>query len=187
MWGGHTGFQLATSIHSDGQVFFSPCDLTISCCLPEHVTPPLTTHTRSSSILLSFSHIACRGHIASWLTSLVFLFLGFTKRTTDCGLHFWVREPRAAAPHASSSPSPPLEDDDEEALVFVHGLGFGNTPYLGFIHLLSRSFANKRMVVVELRHLAIQLSATVPTVEVLVSAAGPLGRAKSTLALVFAV
>ncbi|CAI5995504.1 unnamed protein product [Closterium sp. NIES-64] len=55
--------------------------------------------------------------------------------------------------------------DGYDAVVFIHGLGIGLTPYLAFIHMLLAAFGNKPFIVVELPHLACQLTSASPTIE----------------------
>ncbi|CAI5983194.1 unnamed protein product [Closterium sp. NIES-64] len=57
------------------------------------------------------------------------------------------------------------EEEAEEGVVLVHGLGLGLTPYLSFVHMLSRSFSIKKLIVVELAHLAVRLSTSSPTID----------------------
>ena len=51
--------------------------------------------------------------------------------------------------------------------MFVHGLGVGLTPYLAFVRRLMHYQAGP-LVVVELRHIALQIHATIPTIDSLV-------------------
>ncbi|CAI5514034.1 unnamed protein product [Closterium sp. Naga37s-1] len=57
------------------------------------------------------------------------------------------------------------EAEGEEGVVLVHGLGLGLTPYLSFVHMLSRSYSNKKLIVVELAHLAVRLATSSPTID----------------------
>ncbi|CAI5476192.1 unnamed protein product [Closterium sp. Yama58-4] len=83
----------------------------------------------------------------------------------------------SAAGATSAAPTAPLlgasgarvrreeEEEGEEGVVLVHGLGLGLTPYLSFVHMLSRSYPKKKLIVVELAHLAVRLSTSSPTID----------------------
>ncbi|GJP40015.1 hypothetical protein CLOM_g24314 [Closterium sp. NIES-68] len=135
------------------------------------------------------------GHIVGLLTAAAMRLLGFSKHTTPTGIHYWFRAPKKSAPkrkahkaaavvpifddtsafaEATSAAAPLLaerealrgrEEEGEEGVVLVHGLGLGLTPYLSFVHMLSRSYSNKKLIVVELAHLAVRLSTSSPTID----------------------
>ncbi|CAI5487053.1 unnamed protein product [Closterium sp. Naga37s-1] len=81
----------------------------------------------------------------------------------------------SAAGATSAAPTAPLlgarggrvtrEEEAEEGVVLVHGLGLGLTPYLSFVHMLSRSYPKKKLIVMELAHLAVRLSTSSPTID----------------------
>ncbi|CAI5475668.1 unnamed protein product [Closterium sp. Yama58-4] len=60
-------------------------------------------------------------------------------------------------------------EDEEEGVVFVHGLGIGLTPYLGFIGMMKRTYPNKKFIVAEMPHLAFRLSSASPTIDDIVA------------------
>eukprot|EP00850_Spirogloea_muscicola_P000738 SM000003S10983 [mRNA] locus=s3:146227:149981:+ [translate_table: standard] len=87
-------------------------------------------------------------------THLVMLVLGF-KRHSIAGdaIHYWHRP----GPGGIGEPAAP-------ARVFVHGLGIGITPYLSFIHMLAKDHSSAT-VVLELPHIALRLTPTIPSVD----------------------
>ncbi|CAI5501696.1 unnamed protein product, partial [Closterium sp. Naga37s-1] len=60
-------------------------------------------------------------------------------------------------------------EDEEEGVVFVHGLGIGLTPYLGFIGMMKRTYPNKKFIVAEMPHLAFRLSSASPNIDDIVA------------------
>ncbi|CAI7778379.1 unnamed protein product [Closterium sp. NIES-53] len=133
------------------------------------------------------------GHIVGLLTAAAMRLLGFSKQTAPNGIHYWFRAPKKSTPKRkshkaaavvpifdmSAAPTAPLlgasggrvrreeagEAEGEEGVVLVHGLGLGLTPYLSFVHMLSRSYSEKKLIVVELAHLAVRLSTSSPTID----------------------
>eukprot|EP00475_Leptophrys_vorax_P041145 TRINITY_DN77526_c0_g1_i1.p1 TRINITY_DN77526_c0_g1~~TRINITY_DN77526_c0_g1_i1.p1 ORF type:complete len:825 (+),score=16.65 TRINITY_DN77526_c0_g1_i1:259-2475(+) len=100
------------------------------------------------------------GHTVGLLTAIALSSLHFRKHITPSGLHYWYRAGKRVRKTAAPSPT-----DGCDSVVLVHGLGVGVTPYLAFLHMLMTAFDRKPFFVVELPHLACQLSATCPTVE----------------------
>ncbi|GJP49123.1 hypothetical protein CLOM_g8378 [Closterium sp. NIES-68] len=98
------------------------------------------------------------GHMVAWLTWLSLALLGFRRHVSPAGLHYFHRPGMKA--HKAQA-----EADGYDAVVFVHGLGIGLTPYLAFIHMLLAAFGRKPFIVVELPHLACQLTSASPTIE----------------------
>ncbi|CAI5943092.1 unnamed protein product [Closterium sp. NIES-65] len=134
------------------------------------------------------------GHIVGFLTAAAMRLLGFSKHTAPNGIHYRFRAPKKSAPkrktHKAAAVMPifddtsaagatsaaltaPLlgarggrvtrEEEAEEGVVLVHRLGL--TPYLSFLHMLSRSYSIKKLIVVELAHLAVRLSTSSPTID----------------------
>lgn len=104
------------------------------------------------------------GHCVALLTGIVMRCLGFEKKQSlEPLLHYWYR--------------PPLVQETESAnnkrrqvpRIFVHGLGIGITPYLGFIHMLLEGH-NEAMVVVELGHIALRIQRKIPSADEVVDA-----------------
>ena len=67
-------------------------------------------------------------------------------------MHYWYRG------------DPTEEGEEGEAVVFLHGLGVGITPYLSFLDMLSKSTHGK-LVVVELPYVGLQFAPSVPTAD----------------------
>eukprot|EP00892_Ulva_mutabilis_P006768 jgi/Ulvmu1/4463/UM002_0188.1 len=72
------------------------------------------------------------------------------------------RSPRAASPHA---PIKQRESESMEPIVFLHGVGFGLLPYLGFVHKLLRAFSGHPVIVLEVRHVSLRLCTQAKTVD----------------------
>eukprot|EP00897_Mesotaenium_endlicherianum_P005906 jgi/Mesen1/5343/ME000267S04482 len=119
------------------------------------------------------------GNVVSFLTGCVLRSLGFARHSAQHSLRIWHRPaiaPKvdvtaaaaaavAAAPAAASAAAP-----GKQAQVFVHGLGIGVTPYLGFISMLLEDQDHSAdTLVVELSHIAMSFTSSIPTVDSLVA------------------
>ena len=103
--------------------------------------------------------VGCRGYTVASFSGGVLRLLGFQKHRSASGrVTYWFRPALEAQPL-----TPP-----QRPCVFVHGLGVGLAPYLAFLRRLSRCHAGP-LVVVELRHIALQLRTTLPTIDSLVA------------------
>ncbi|CAI5496446.1 unnamed protein product [Closterium sp. Naga37s-1] len=108
------------------------------------------------------------GHMVAWLTWLCLALLGFRRHVSPSGLHYfhrpgWKEQKGSKAHKVEAEAESGAEGYD--AVVFIHGLGIGLTPYLAFIHMLLAAFGSKPFIVVELPHLACQLTSASPTIE----------------------
>ncbi|CAI5978517.1 unnamed protein product [Closterium sp. NIES-65] len=90
------------------------------------------------------------------------------RHVSSSGLHYFHRpgwkEQKGNKAHKAEAEAE-SGADGYDAVVFIHGLGIGLTPYLAFIHMLLAAFGNKPFIVVELPHLACQLTSASPTIE----------------------
>ncbi|CAI5510191.1 unnamed protein product [Closterium sp. Naga37s-1] len=105
------------------------------------------------------------GHMVAWLTWLCLALLGFRRHVSPSGLHYfhcpgW-KEQKGSKAHKAEAEAE-SGADGYDAVVFIHGLGIGLTPYLAFIHMLLAAFGSKPFIVVELPHLACQLTSAYP-------------------------
>lgn len=66
----------------------------------------------------------------------------------------------AGSSTASSSSRPQRQaslPDSKTPLVFLHGVGFGVFPYLGFVRKLMLAFQGRPFILLEMRHISLRL------------------------------
>ncbi|CAI7783802.1 unnamed protein product [Closterium sp. NIES-53] len=86
------------------------------------------------------------GHMVAWLTWMCLALLGFRRHLSPSGLVYfhrpgWKEHKGNKAHKAEAEAESGAEGYD--AVVFIHGLGIGLTPYLAFIHMLLAAFGSK--------------------------------------------